>query len=462
MADALKQTLYWSVNPTEVVDDLAGTGYSVSALTAAGSHDGSDATYGELSANGDTVDSPSVVWEEYALPSSYTASGSISFVRACMRARVQKSGAAAGSASWDLYPTFNGAFASGSSVTPTNSYTLFTVDWTTVPGAGGGWHASDFTTATFGFAGTVSANSPDLAAVARMAEMYLEVWGPSGDTSTPSSLSGTGGISSATIVAGLVVSVPSSVGGVCQATDATPVLGAVSSSLLSCSSLGELSLVEGVLASGNALDYVAVAFTADSSSDLKAVARSSRSGLADQSDGTKAVHTFTAPVLGFPTTGTLQCALTGLVPSSLSGEGSVVGVRCLARVTVRTSDISPLQDAYFTAAGSARALVSDLPPQYTLADLGEPYVLVESELITTTNAGDPLEWGSGANSIVAQLSGWSFDVDYILASNKVITVNVSEAWIEVVSLRGASVRTEQKALCGNFVRKLVFNTGGNV
>lgn len=56
MALTLLQTLYWGSNPTHTLDDFAGVNSIARQITAAESHDGSNATYAQLSCQGDLVE----------------------------------------------------------------------------------------------------------------------------------------------------------------------------------------------------------------------------------------------------------------------------------------------------------------------------------------------------------------------------------------------------------------------
>lgn len=440
MADALKQTLYWSSNPTDFTDDLNGTGFTVSALTAAGSHDSSDSTYGQLVASGNDIDVPSVVWKEYGYLTSYTQTGAISFVRAVIRARLTKLGGS-GTSSWTIYPMVGTATAAGSA-SPNSSITTFTIDMATNPSTGTGWHAADFASVNFGFDSIVGGNDISTSSQARIYEIYFEVWGESGQTLTTTAANAVVAASTGSVVSGLIALGLAAAS--CSSNASAPALVPVSvtmpmdtATILSIAYNEEITQDTGYpLDLVNQASYVDHSIGAANSSTPVTI----RSNTVPYYDLNLATKTLNSSPGTWPNNGTLTFNFGGLTgTTSIDGYGPIAGVKCYATIRPRKNTNAAMSNFRFVI-GSDTFVLPTQPVIGGMLPAVVDYQTVVSDLITTVG-GDALEWGAGSKSIFVKFTGWSFRCDYSVGgayTGQFAQCEVAEAWVEVIGYAGSA------------------------
>lgn len=184
--DVLKQTLYWSGNPTEAFSDLGGTGGFVArSITAAESHDASDATYEEIFGEGDHEFLPPdvMVTLDHALQTA-SAAGAISFVRIAGRCEVIRD-AGAGAFFGRFRPRINGVNRGSDDTGLASSFAEFHQDFATDPADAGAWTNAKVNAQTFGVKLECNSIDVDTSVLERLSEYRVELWGPDDVQATP-------------------------------------------------------------------------------------------------------------------------------------------------------------------------------------------------------------------------------------------------------------------------------------
>jgi hypothetical protein len=201
-----KQTLYWNANPSNVVNDLGGTGSATSArsITVAESHDASSATYAALQVADDfsSLNGSAEMFTAGALQTAAVA-GDIAFIR--VKASGLRTNIVNTNAQWS--PAINGV-ARGSLTALSTANTAYSQDLATDPADGLAWTNAKVNAQTFGVYLTAWSDSPSFnkTATARATEFEVELWGPADPETGVITASGV----DATGAAGLVVVVPHS------------------------------------------------------------------------------------------------------------------------------------------------------------------------------------------------------------------------------------------------------------
>ena len=182
MADVLKQTLYWAANPNSTLTDLNGAGAvtQARAITAAESHDGSDATYARLRAIGDSaaLEGEGTNRVDGAMQTANVGSGvAIAFLRFLTRGRVTKTGG--GTASGTIGVVMNGVLR-GTPDAMGAAFANFQQDFATDPADGLPWTDAKINAQTFGILEYVLTSDPGVFGTQGMtddAEFRIEIWG---------------------------------------------------------------------------------------------------------------------------------------------------------------------------------------------------------------------------------------------------------------------------------------------
>jgi hypothetical protein len=179
MADVLKQTLFYTVNPVlTFVSDATGLSADFASMTAAESHDGSDLTYSAVSEGDDNIGSinANFVWRcDSSTVTISTVVGTISFVRVKYRGKRQN----VTNIACSLQPTINGV-SSGAVTAMTTAFVSTQQDFLVDPGDGLAWTNARINGRTWGvmLRGSSSAGLFNRQPECYCSEFSLEVWGP--------------------------------------------------------------------------------------------------------------------------------------------------------------------------------------------------------------------------------------------------------------------------------------------
>jgi hypothetical protein len=438
MADVLKQSLFWTGNPTFSLADLGGSGNFAEnrAITAAESHDANDATYEEVAVGGDGAGTNGdLLATAHRAITTAAASGVISFVRVRLRGRVTGGGGAAGSAGPNVSGTPAGSsFLSG-------SFADYSFDLATDPVAGGSWTNAKVNAQTWGLVLDVLFNDAFTpgSALLRVSEFSVELWGPSADSINLPSVGAVLAPGAAVLTAGVsVLSLPS-VGAVLTPGDATLSPGPGAALLaLESATVESIGLDEAFVkskADPNAL--VNVATTVDGGSS-PVILRSNTAPYGDASDATK---TLLSSPGSWPNSGTLTFDFHGTIgSSSVDGTGPIAGLRLFARIRPRKDANAVLNNFRFDFAAIDRVL-SPQPTVYAMPPAVAPFDTVVSDLITLSSNGVPFEWGTTNDSVWTQAAnGWRFKVDYSVGgafAGQFAQCEVADAWLEVYAVTGS-------------------------
>lgn len=451
MADILKQTLYFNAVPTETLTDINGTGPSaIRSITAAESHDASDATYYSASVTGDGSGTDGYIsCEVFAVVDTASTTGGISFVRVKARARVAGTGS---SGTWQ--PRINGT-ARGTPTALTASFADYTQDFTTDPADSNAWTNAKVNAQTFGVYIEVlepDANFPT-AGILRFSEFEIQLWGPSGQTSTPATHQSNLNANNATGVAGLVSSATTSHQSNLNANDATGVAGAVTGIALTATcSMSAAQPVD----QGGVCDFLAVNTDPSNLVPLRSkidtgfvpvTIRSFKASLGDQTTATRDI--FTSPA-SWPNGATELQALYGAgaqgivgntgAGNGINGEGLISGIKLHAIVRVAKNAASSITNIRFgTGMGVKSLMVQPTIRDYAVALTEDMWEHVETDVIALGATAQPFEWGNGVNSVWSQLFGWTFNHTYSNVASNFTQVEIAEAWVEVIGPAGATL-----------------------
>lgn len=445
MPDVLKQTLYWSGNPSfSLTDDTAGAcpPSQIRAITAAESHDSSDATYFRANASGNGVDTnPAFGANVSRAIDTASASGALSFVRVKIRAQMTGTGDVDNTGT--VVPRINGTNRGGAA-SLTGSYVTNQWDFTTDPADSLAWTNAKVNAQTWGVDLTASVNDTDFICNGdlRLSEFVVELWGPDALTLSPTAA----GVSVAGVTPSLVpnavalfAGAPATVVG--GGTD--PTLVPVSVTLaLEAASIATLVLDEAILEGERNPDaLVAQAAFVDSEQTNRTV----RSGLATYSDqnlATMTTHT---------SAGNLLKDLGGLQGSAaINGTGVISGVKVYALVRATQNGGSVTTMRFGTTMG-VKSLVTPVTVYATATPDDSMWSLAESVLITTGPFGQPFEWGTGIHSVYAAFVSPSWTFNAAIAGTA--RLDIAEAWVEVIGPVGSQPDTvELKQRIGNVRR----------
>lgn len=419
MPDVLKETLYFTGPATVYFNDVMATASTGdTSLSGSATSDGSDATGYFMNVTGDGLGTNGEAFAfAYWAPSdrtTSTATGTVSFLRLVARGKYTGNGGSGWVAQYVLDQSY------GTPQYLTTSYSTLNCDLATNPDTGLAWSHADLNNYDIGFElhgyfdDTHSPGSADF----KITEAKLEVWGPSvsGQATTPSTHSSSVNPVGATLVPGVAVSAPST----------------AQNSLSSAVSWVNGGYLDAASTKTDPTSLVASSFVKGTAFTVSSKVASSVSAFGNESDSSSAVQT--APVLAFPASGTLSHSLSGVAAASLSGQGDIYGVKMYARVKARTDAFTCFDQFRFIVQGDPYAVTA--PPIYGMSDLGEPFCEVSSSVITLNDNGNPFSWGSGSDSLVTQASGWAFEAAYTLAAGKTGSLELSEAWIEVIRRAG--------------------------
>jgi hypothetical protein len=453
VADVLKQTLYWNANPTETIDsDASGFGTFFPSITAAQSHDANDATLASLNApdDGGSLVNGDMAARLTAALQTATASGGISFIRVKYRGKVLGGTSAAGS----LQPCINGT-ARGSNSSLSGTMSDYSQDFSTDPADGLAWTTTKLNAQTFGLSMAAQSSDPTFSttAQAQVAEFSVEVWGPDAVTLAPASVAVVSAFTAAAVVAGLVSLSCTSVSPVASVSAPTVQVGAVSVTPAAVEvALEQTGFPSEVLSNeyGDSTLYIPKATFVDLVQTPTTI-RSFKSTLGDQTTATK--ETFNSTGSGTRLEPLYGAGSQGLVGSSGAGNGingidAISGIKLFALVRVSKSAASSITNIRFgTTMGTKALLVQPTIWDYDAGLTDAMWQVVETDLITTGQFGQPFTWGNGVDSIWASMFGWTFNHTYSNTAGNHTQVEVAEAWVEVqspIGVRPAEVLLYQR------------------
>jgi hypothetical protein len=180
MPDSLQQTLLWTATPTQGINDLANAGglQTLRSISAAESHDGSDATFAKFRGTDDgfgpvDFDGEMFMWGPVT---AAAVSGPISFVR--IRART--SSLNTGPSAAFLWPVVGSTtYYTGPILCP-GSATNGSADLAVNPATGLAWTNAAINATTLGAALRNTSADPNFMAVldSFLYEWSIELWGP--------------------------------------------------------------------------------------------------------------------------------------------------------------------------------------------------------------------------------------------------------------------------------------------
>lgn len=411
MPDILKQTLYWNANPGSTVTDIQNSGASqLRAITAAESHDASDATYARLNCSGDglSVEGEATNDVEGALQTA-SVSGTISFLRFIFRHKVAKS-TGSGSASGSHQPRINGV-ARGSAASSSGSFAESSQDFATDPADAAAWTNAKINAQTFGIQQYALTNDPGVYltnARADLSEFRVEVWGPPlPQTSTPASVSATATVNAATGVPGLRTVTPASV------------------AMTAAVSPGPDSFANTALRDPSAVTSLAA--TADGDATPTTL-RSNTSSLNDEN-----LATGTGDTDGFGVPGTATGTLTasggtGFQSASIEGSGAISGVVFYGFARGRKDAHVTLSNWRLCGQAISAPPVGNTTPPY--ADFG----IVSTALLTVDGGGLPWDWSTIFSKLVGPAL-YGMQADYSFSGghefDESVTIELAELWCEV-------------------------------
>lgn len=451
MADVLKQTLYWNANPTHDAVFVTGDSTLISrgrSITAAESHDASDATYERIQANVDGASEFNAdgYGDVYGALQTASASGAISFVRVKGRVKTAAySGAGSGSVGGGIQPLINGVLR-GSEDAGGASFANVQQDFATDPADAAAWTNAKVNAQTFGQRVRAAATDADTSWTTGcrtdLAEFSVELWGPDAQTSTPASVAVVVAVGAAAILIGAVASSCTSTSAPCAANNATGTAGLRVVSPASVEAVGTAGLLAAadgvVIAPGdpgsfgrtgawNPAAVVPLSVLADGGS-APVTLRCNTAPMYDQNLGTFASD---ADGFGVPGTaaGTLVVGATGMAQTSIAspGSGAISGVVFFAYVRGR-------KDAHVTLSNwrvcgqavSAPPVGNTTPP---FADFG----LLQTGLVAVDGGALAWDWAT----IFAKLAALGIGVraDYAFSGghefDESVQLDVAEIWCEV-------------------------------
>lgn len=431
MPDVLKETLYWASAQAHDQGDVNGCVPTFTTMSLAQSHDASDTTYAQLATSddaGNVINADSWAWNEAHVDTS-SATGAISYVRVKIKAR-RATTAGTGPVTYEWSPYINGT-RRGNLIGLSTSFTWMTEDFAVDPADGLAWTPAKINAQKFGYEIRIvsSDGAYGTAGNIRVSEVELEVYGPGVQTSTPG----------AALVASASGSPSAILGPVSSAPDATSVASASS---------GPTSVVGGVTSAPASVAVQSVtAYGADVSSQTVRVAtvvtpqasmlntsggpitvRSFKASLSDQTTATRDIHTSTGSGTQLqPLYGAGSQGLQGL---AIRGSGTIVGIKLFAIVRVSKQASGTISNVRFGTSMGTKSLVTPATIRdYDAGLTDDMWETVQTAIITTGSTGQPFVWGNGANSVWAQLFGWTFNYTYGGTGTK--QLEVAEAWVEI-------------------------------
>jgi hypothetical protein len=440
VADVLKQTLFFAGNPTLSTTDFVGNGVTVfRTITAAESHDGSDATYYRFSTPSDIfgLGQGDVIAQVSRTIDSASVTGSISFLR--MRARGKKHQVGGdGNVFGRWQPRINGTDRGSQQELGNEVFADFSQDFSTDPADGLAWTNAKVNAQTFGTTLEVITNAAtaDNQAEVWLSEWFVELWGPSSDTSTPASVVLTVSSSAPTGVLGLVTSAPQSVQLNVSSSAPTVVLGGVMSPVESVGMVAEVATLPYAFQKSG-FDPTQNTPLA-SMLDTGVAPITIRSASATYND--QSLATATLQNHGPGGSGTDLKDLGGVQGAvAINGVGVIAGVKLYAIVRAsKTGVAGSLTNFKFGTTMGVKALLAqptvvDNTPGLTV----DQYQTIESVLITTGAFGQPFEWGNGVNSVWATFVAPTWTLNYDWTGGTQVRVEIAEAWLVVQGPNGS-------------------------
>jgi hypothetical protein len=434
MADVLKQTLFFAGNPTFSTTDFVGNGITVfRTLTAAESHDGSDATYYRFATPSDIfgLGQGDAIAQVSRSIDAASVTGAISFIRIKARGQYVKVGGD-GTVQCRWQPRINGVDR-GVQQQFSSAFANFSQDFSTDPADGLAWTNAKVNAQTFGTTLEIITNAAtvDNTAEGWLSEWSVELWGPSSDTSTPASVLLTASSSAPTQVLGLVVSAPQSVPLALALSNPTLVLGAVVTPAESVPMGMEVSTLPGSF-SKTGFDASTVTPQASfvDTANFPGTVRSANSTYGDQNLGT--ANTFNHGPGG---SGTDLKDLGGVQGSvAINGEGIIAGIKlfCTVRASRNTPSGTLNNFKFGTAMGLKAVLAQPTVFDNSLGLTPDMFQTLQTALIPTGPFGNAFTWGNGVDSVWAALAAPTWTLNYDWAGGAIqVRVEIAEAWIEV-------------------------------
>lgn len=427
----LLQTLYWNANPSSTVTDISGSGVASQsrAITAAESHDASDATYARLNAGGDSGSLEGEATNDLdAALQTASAVGVIDFVRIKMRGKVSSVGG--GTASGTLQPRINGTLR-GSPQTLSGAFAnMPDQDFATDPADGLAWTNAKLNAQSFGLQEYVITSDPGVFGTqgrADASEFSVEVWGTATQTSTPAS------VGMAAAVGAAVVAVVASCVSVNAPVVANNAVGAPTGSVVSTPDSVESRCIPGAYVDllapvsrrdpSEVVPHAAFADTVTSPVTL----RSNTSPLGDENLSTFASQS--TPGTSWPVNTTLTVNAGGFAVSAIEGSGTISGVKLFAFARVKADAHAVVSNARFRTSNGGDHALTSAPPVGSYASPPN-MALVQTGLLTTYDGTNPWTWAD----VHPQLVGTMFKVDVSIGGayiGEFAQLEVAEIWAEV-------------------------------